>query len=87
MSEALERTLQQKKTAVRERIFIPMAYIYLCAMAFIVVSVIASYKYMKEFSVYYIVFIDIAFYIKHINCCHNFTNITHKIIQTVKQLI
>ncbi len=55
MSEALERTLQQKKTAVRERIFIPMTYIYLCAMAFIVVSVIASYKYMKEFSVYYIV--------------------------------
>lgn len=55
MSEALERTLQQKKTAVKDRIFIPMASIYLSTMAFIVVSVISAYKYMKEFSVYYIV--------------------------------
>lgn len=55
VSEATEKTLEEKKNTGRSRLLIPILTVYLSATTFIVVSVISACKYMKEFSVYYIV--------------------------------
>ena len=55
MSEAIERSVEEKKNQSKTQMLLPILCIYLCAMTFIVISVVSAYRYMNEFSVYYIV--------------------------------